>query len=175
MKLFRNIAVAALVTLGAFSAVTYTSCTKDKCKDVTCNNGGTCSDGNCTCASGYEGTNCDSLSRNKFLKSGGVATYITGTGQDTCYSPGYTMTISPSSAADEITISNFAGYGTSATVTGVKVSGTTFTKTGTVTAGSVTLSNISGSINTAGTEITFSYRAVDATHTINCGGKGTKQ
>ena len=38
----------------------------DDCAGVTCQNGGTCNDGvnayTCTCASGYEGTNCETSS-----------------------------------------------------------------------------------------------------------------
>ncbi|MEI8280014.1 MAG: hypothetical protein WCG87_09640 [Bacteroidota bacterium] len=175
MKLFRSIALTAALTIGAFTAVTYTACNKDACKNVTCNNGGTCSGGNCTCVSGYEGTTCDSLTRNKYLTGGTIASWKTGIGEDSCYSPGYMMTIAPGANNDEIIINNFAGYGVSSVVTGVKVSGLTFTKTGTVTVGAVTLSSISGSINSAGTQITFTYHAVDTSSSITCSGKATKQ
>ena len=69
MKSIRNIAFSALFTLGAFSAITYTSCNKDECKDVVCQNGGTCLEGACSCATGYEGTNCETAQRAKFIKS----------------------------------------------------------------------------------------------------------
>ncbi len=130
--------------------------------------------GSCQCASGYEGPNCDTKSRDRFLTSGVTATFKVGVGQDGCYNPGYTMTINPGTNNDEIIISNFAGYGTSATVTGLKVNGLTFTQTGTTTAGAVTISNISGSITNDGTTISFQYRAVDATKTINCTATATK-
>lgn len=175
MKSIRNIAFSALLTLGAFSAVTYTACNKDACKDVVCNNGGTCVDGSCQCAAGFEGVTCDVQSRSRFLTSGTVATWVVGLGQDGCYNPGYNMTIGPGANADEITITNFAGYGATAIVTGVKVNGMAFSKTGTVTAGAVTLSNISGTINSASNEITFSYTAADANGPINCNAKATKQ
>ena len=68
MKKIRQIALGAILSVSAFSAVLYTSCSKDACKDVTCQNGGTCSDGNCTCVTGYEGTNCETASRTKFIK-----------------------------------------------------------------------------------------------------------
>lgn len=31
----------------------------DKCRDVNCQNGGTCDDGECDCPTGYSGTNCE--------------------------------------------------------------------------------------------------------------------
>ena len=43
------------------------SCKKDLCKSTICNNGATCEEGICNCATGYEGTNCDDLWRDKLL------------------------------------------------------------------------------------------------------------
>lgn len=34
------------------------SCTQDPCKDVVCENGGACFDGNCQCAPGFSGEDC---------------------------------------------------------------------------------------------------------------------
>ena len=53
-------------------ALTVNSCTKDEdpCDEVTCQNGGSCNDGNCTCATGYQGSLCETEVREKF-----VATY----------------------------------------------------------------------------------------------------
>ena len=89
MKKF-NLLFVALI--GA-SALTFTSCT-DECKDVVCENGGTCDEetgacdcpanfygescetecingtyasGACTCDAGYEGDACVVVSRDKFL------------------------------------------------------------------------------------------------------------
>lgn len=50
----------------------YTSCSKkeedkDPCENVSCLNGGTCSDGTCTCATNYEGSDCGTLMRGKFV------------------------------------------------------------------------------------------------------------
>jgi len=69
MKSLRLIALSALVTVGAFTTVLYTSCSKDACSGVTCQNGGTCSGGNCTCPTGYEGTSCETKSITKFAKT----------------------------------------------------------------------------------------------------------
>ena len=67
MKQIKNILLTALLTILVFSAVIYTSCHKDKCKDVVCLNKGVCDNGKCFCLTGYEGPRCDTLSRNKFI------------------------------------------------------------------------------------------------------------
>lgn len=74
----KYVALSAFLTLSAFCAVLYSSCTKDECKGVTCLNGGTCSGGTCTCPTGYEGTSCETESRTKFVKSWS-ATDVIGT------------------------------------------------------------------------------------------------
>ena len=176
MKSIKNIALAGFLTLSAVVAVVYSSCTKDDCKDVVCQNGGTCVSGKCQCPTGYEGTNCETLSRAKFLKNGSTATYLTAVGQDSCFMGGsYTMTVNAGTNANQITISNFAGYGSSATLSNLVVSGNNFTQTDTVTAGTVKIYAVSGSMNTAGTLISFVYTAKDATTTTTCHATSTKQ
>ena len=76
MKTLKSIAFTVALALGTFGAVTYTSCNSDDCKDVVCNNGGTCIDGNCSCPTGFEGSDCGTLARAKFL-----GTY---TGSESC-------------------------------------------------------------------------------------------
>lgn len=68
MKKIKTLAFTGLLTLGVFSMVAYTSCSKnkDKCKEVVCSNGGACVDGACECALGYEGANCETNSVAKF-------------------------------------------------------------------------------------------------------------
>ena len=67
MKSTRSILAAGLLTFGAFALTTYTSCTKkDKCEDVTCQNGGSCVNGSCNCPEGWEGNNCQTASSAKF-------------------------------------------------------------------------------------------------------------
>lgn len=79
----RNIILTVLLTVSAFALVVYTSCsTKDKCDSITCVYG-TCSEGVCTCYSGYTGTLCDkrlceanNTARVRFLnKTGSSLTY----------------------------------------------------------------------------------------------------
>jgi len=55
------IGLTVLITIAVFSITLYISCTKDPCATVTCQNGGTCSGGSCTCPTGYTGTNCQTL------------------------------------------------------------------------------------------------------------------
>jgi len=42
-----------------FGAMTVSSCKKDPCKNVTCQNGGICQDGNCKCNPPWEGPRCE--------------------------------------------------------------------------------------------------------------------
>jgi hypothetical protein len=58
MKQRQTILITAILTLLAFGSVVYTSCRKDRCKRLICQNGGTCSDGFCLCPTGYTGTYC---------------------------------------------------------------------------------------------------------------------
>lgn len=113
MKSIRNIAFSAFLTFAAFGAVTFTSCNKDECKDVNCNTG-TCneSDGSCTCPTGFEGANCETLTRSKFVG--------TWTGTDKCSLRDYNVTLKISAASSEVEalIENPGGFGSNVTITG---------------------------------------------------------
>jgi hypothetical protein len=54
---------------GALWRMTVSSCKKDRCKKVTCQNGGTCQDGNCKCNLPWEGSRCEVDARDKFVGS----------------------------------------------------------------------------------------------------------
>jgi hypothetical protein len=58
MKQTKAIAFTVMVTLLSFGAVIYSSCRRDRCKTLNCQNGGTCNDGFCYCPSGFTGTYC---------------------------------------------------------------------------------------------------------------------
>jgi hypothetical protein len=167
MKSIKNIALSAMLTFGAFAAVTYTACTKDDCKDVVCNNGGTCSGGSCVCPTGYEGTNCDTKS---FLGS--------WKGSDVCSSGTYNnITIevnTATTAPNDVIVTNPGGFGASVTVTGTM---STDAKTITISSQSVGGGRtLSGTMTlTSPTTFTFSYTASDATTNDVCNGQYTKQ
>ena len=122
MKSFKHIAFGAFLTISAFGAVLYTSCNKDECKDVVCQNGGTCSGGNCTCTTGYEGTNCETASRTKFIKTWSASDKEATT---TTTIPTYVSAIVSGTNITDIKISNFSGLFTNDVVG--TVSGNTIT------------------------------------------------
>jgi hypothetical protein len=64
---FKTIVLSALGALTVFSGVTLSSCKEDKCKAIVCAYGGVCSDGACLCPSGYEGPQCETVNRTRFL------------------------------------------------------------------------------------------------------------
>lgn len=69
MKSFKQIALGAILAVSSVGAITYTSCTKDKCKDVVCQHNGVCTDGNCTCPIGTTGSSCETVYRDSYLNT----------------------------------------------------------------------------------------------------------
>lgn len=63
---FKSIVLSALGAIAAFSAVTSTSCEPDKCKAVVCAYGGVCKEGTCICPTGYEGYQCETITRDRY-------------------------------------------------------------------------------------------------------------
>lgn len=146
------------LVLGLSTAMLFTSCKKDDpCDDVVCMNGGTCNDGSCACATGYEGSTCATEVRAKF-----VGTY---NGTFTC--PGNTATIN-------MTISNSA-----AGITSVVISDGFDNWIGTVSGSSVNIATqtisggttISGNGQLAGNILTLNLNLSGTTCTYS----GTKQ
>lgn len=170
MKSFRNIALSALLTVGAFSAVTYTACNKDACKDVVCQNGGVCANGVCTCATGYEGTNCETKSTTKFIGQWSASDVCNGGSPDV-----YIVTIAQDpSAVDKVLVSNLGNYGCT--------TGGTISWNGSVNALTLTINdskcnyqfNATGTYNAATKSVSFNYTAKYATITDNCTATLTK-
>jgi hypothetical protein len=102
---FKTILVSALATISAFSAIVYTSCNRDKCKTIVCANGGVCNGGSCNCPSGYEGTNCEKVSRDKFL--GNWTVFEKGS---ITLAAQYPISIEPTTNISDVIIKNFYNY-----------------------------------------------------------------
>lgn len=73
MNLVRNMIKNLRYLLGAsigvvflFCCVCYSSCNKDACKNTSCKNDGVCKDGTCLCAFMYEGSLCQTETRNSY-------------------------------------------------------------------------------------------------------------
>jgi len=117
MKKFHVYAKAAFSVLALGAMLTFSSC-KDECKDVTCNNGGTCVTGSCECTTGYEGTNCETETRAKFIgtytTNGSVTCPVSGNGTLT----GTSISITNSSSAANKIVISVLGVNLTATVSG---------------------------------------------------------
>lgn len=74
---FKTIMLSTLGAVACFYAVTQSSCQSDKCKAIACAYGGVCKEWVCICPSGYEGVQCETVTRDKFL--GTWTVYETGT------------------------------------------------------------------------------------------------
>lgn len=106
MKKVRTILLTGVLTMGIFSTVIYSSCSKkDKCDGIVCKNGGSCDDGVCKCPLGYEGANCETASATKFIGTFHVT--------DNCPlvdsshgSLNYSMTISAGPSATQLYVLN---------------------------------------------------------------------
>lgn len=122
MKSIKQIALGAFLALGALGTVTYTSCSKDECKDVVCQNSGTCTGGTCTCTTGYEGANCETASRLKFVKQWSASDKEATTSNTI---PTYVSAIVAGTSVTDIRISNFSGLFTNDVIG--TVSGSTIT------------------------------------------------
>lgn len=165
MKTFSKILLMCmtLVSIALFS------CKKDDpCEDVTCLNGGTCNNGSCSCATGYEGSTCATEQRSKFLASYNVSESCNITGNFN-----YTISINTSATGvTKVVISNF--YGVGATVTG-DVNGTSVTIPSQLVNVNSIGYNFSGSGQVNGNILTLSYTAVVGADSETCTATCTKQ
>lgn len=163
MKSIKQIVLGAFLFVSSACAVLYTSCTKDKCKDVTCQNGGTCSDGKCTCPTGYEGTNCETLSRAKFIGTY-VGSEICATGTDN-----YSISLAANSDNLKLTYSNLYNNTPSITATCTMAATDSFTFSG--TQATITFN---GSGRLVGNALTVHYTITDGTNNNTCTFIGSK-
>ena len=140
------------------SILLLTACSSDKCKNVSCQNGGTCDNGTCNCPNGYEGTDCGLLSIQKFLGSWAAS--------DVCTTGSYSYSIGISSYKVSVTgivINNFGNFGVDNNVV-ANVDGTNFIVPEQVIDG-ITFSG-SGMISVDGRTVNVTYDAVKDT-TLN--------
>jgi hypothetical protein len=155
MKNLKN--VVAILAMAFGLMITQSACT-DPCKNVECNNG-TCEEGTCKCDVGYEGTNCDTEERAKFLGQ--------WRGNDNCDPAIYTMTFASASGdVKKVNITNPGGYSTNITISGT-VSGSSL-EIPSQTAGGATWSG-NGSITDG--RLDWALTIDDGTSRATCSGR----
>lgn len=100
----KSIILSAVAVFAVFATVTVTSCNNDKCKAIVCSYGGTCTaeTGECICPSGYEGTYCEVVTREKY--KGVWTVFENGTVTNPAQ---YEIAFVEGNGATEMTISNF--------------------------------------------------------------------
>ncbi len=168
-----------MLAIGAFTTVTYTSCNKDECKDVVCNNGGTCVAGICACPTGWEGTSCNTRTRDKFLApSGGTSTWA---GSDACTSGNYTITLTIGASSQDLNVlvSNPGGFGGTVTITGTVTGTNTVSFSNQSVGGGRILTgtmNFSGGTSSSPNAMTFTYTVTPTVGSPDqCTGNYTRQ
>ena len=137
----------------------YTSCTKDVCKEVICNNGGACAGGACSCPLGYESSTCANRTRDKFLG--------TWEGTNVCTSGSYMTSFSINASSDDlqVVVNNPGGLGTTVNIAGTVINSTTLSFRNADVGGNRILTGtmtFTGD-STAATKMQFSYNLLPAT------------
>lgn len=81
----KKLIIVILSTLSVFASVLYVSCNKaenvdgpNPCANVTCYNGGTCTNGTCSCIPGFEGAKCEINIRDKYMGNWQISEVIKG-------------------------------------------------------------------------------------------------
>lgn len=153
---FKFFGVAAIAVAALFS-----SCA-DPCKDVTCLNGGECVEGDCACATGYEGTDCGTRATHKFAGS--------FTANETCTSGSYTYSTTVTESSTDITkitfsnLYDFTTLGVTTAIYGTVSNSTTLTIPSQVVTSSTDSYTVSGSGSISSTGvITISLNVNDTT------------
>lgn len=154
MKSVKQVAFAALLTMGAFGAVTLVSCSKE--------------DDPVVCPTGYIGADCKTK-----------AFFGSWKGSDVCSSGTYnniTIKLDPSSAdSSKVIVTNPGGFGSSITVSGTI---STDARTITITNGDVSGGRtLNGTMSlTSNTGFNFAYTVTPASGSNDvCNGTYTKQ
>lgn len=197
----KNLKLFAVALLGAMT-FGVTSCT-DECKDVVCENNGTCVEGVCDCPEGFSGTTCEIEDKcitqdveclNEGTCMDGLCDCAEGYEGDDCGTEERAKFISTYS------VSEVCGSGSDSYQSTISTSSTEVTTilisnvynlfdnnvVATVTDSDITISNQdpdndgvtisgSGSINDAGTIVTITFTISDGTNTDSCTATYTKQ
>ncbi|NDC41900.1 MAG: hypothetical protein EBZ77_10175 [Chitinophagia bacterium] len=103
-RTFLPVTLTALSVL--FAVLWATSCRLDKCKAISCAYSGLCIDGACACHPGYEGTNCETITRKKYIGSLWQV-HEKGTISPTI---NYPVAIEPGEQINVVSIKNFYNY-----------------------------------------------------------------
>jgi hypothetical protein len=153
MRKARLILSASLLTIGTFSAVTFSSCSKD---DKICN-------------VGYEGTDCKTQSRAKFVGM------WKGTEACTLGTDEYTITITASSSSEvQIVYSNVYNQNFTATGTMTGTNGFSFSGNGIGTGGGTVTFSGTGALNSSTGVLKIDYTVSSAASNNSCTFTGTK-
>ncbi len=102
---FKTLLLSAMVAIVAILTITNTACNRDKCKTIVCAHGGVCNNGACVCPSGYEGPNCETVSRVKFL--GNWSVFEKGSVTEAAQ---YPISIQATTNITDVVINNFYNY-----------------------------------------------------------------
>jgi len=157
MKKISMIGISFLGVIAVVTVMFFNACTSDPCKDVTCLNGGTCVSGTCDCATGYEGTDCSTISRDKFTDTWTV-------NEDCSLSApaSYIVSISNGTGITDVLISNMWDAFTNSVA--ATVNGNTITIASQEPDNDGFTVSGSGSISSDGNTITMSYTVTDTSN-----------
>ncbi len=159
----KPILFTTIITLSAFFAIVYSSCKQDKCKAIACAYGGVCNDGVCNCLPGYEGPNCETVTRTKFL--GRYQVYEQGT---ITPSRQYPLAIEADADVNYVLIKNMYNYFSGPSVRGI-VKGDSITIPNQQILGKVVFGKgyiYSTNGYGTGTKITLRYEVVDSANNL---------
>jgi hypothetical protein len=102
----KTIVLSALSALVVFTGMTYSSCKPKPCHSIVCAYDGVCKDGECICATGYEGNQCEAITRDKFTGVWNV--YEDGTLTNAVN--GYPIEIADAFSIQDVAITNLYNY-----------------------------------------------------------------
>ena len=152
-------ATVLFIFFSFFSVIYFCSCS-DKCRKVICYNGAVCNDGTCICLAGYEGDDCGTETREKFLGTYNVT--------DNCNNGNAPYTANIAAAGDSINTVLIANFNNSFSNSIVA----------TISANNIDIPlqipdldgrSVSGSgIFTGGNTIVWSYKITSSSQIISC-------